>query len=271
MKPFDPRGAVVLVTGASSGIGAATASALEKAGSRVVLGARRLDRLQALRATFAFPGEHLPVVLDVTSPASVAAAFREIDTRFARLDGLVANAGIGAWHSVHETPEETVRAILETNVTGVIRCIREAVPRIRSSGGGRIVLVSSVVGRRGTPGMGVYSASKFALHGLADAMRLELEDDGIAVSVVCPGLTQTEFFDVASGEKGEKPAASEGETAEAVARSIVQALRTGAPEIHRASPLHPKRWAGIVTQIAPRLVDRKMRAYHRARRSARLK
>jgi NAD(P)-dependent dehydrogenase (short-subunit alcohol dehydrogenase family) len=268
VKRFVSRGAVVFVTGASSGIGAATAVVLERERAHVVLGARRLERLQALRASFELPAEHLPVVLDVADPRSVEHAFRVVEDRFGKLDALVANAGVGAWYPVHETPEDAVRSILETNVAGVIRCVRAAVPLMRKAQGGRIVLVSSVVGRRGVPFMGVYSASKFALHGLADAMRIELEDDGIAVSVICPGLTRSEFFDQGTGDKGPPPGPEEGETSESVARAILDCLRSGVPELHRASPLHPKRWAGILTQLMPRLVDRKLRAYYRKRRVA---
>ena len=265
MKPFEPKGAVVCVTGASSGIGAATAVALEKAGAHVVLAARRLDRLNALRATYQLPGEHLPVAMDVTDPRSVASAFAEIERRYGKLDGLVANAGLGVWYRVHETPEDEMRKVLDTNLVGVVRCVREAVPRMKRTGGGTIVLVSSVVGRRGVPGMGLYSASKFALHGLADAMRIELADEGIAVSVICPGLTRTEFRDAGTGSKGPDPSPAEGDSSEAVAAKILDCLKTGVPEAHMTSPLSPKRWAGVITQIFPRVADDKLRAYYRKR------
>lgn len=269
MKAFDPRGSVVFVTGASSGIGAALAVQLEKAGAKLVLAARRLDRLQALRATFQLPGEHLPVALDVRDPESVRRAFREAAVKFGKLDALVANAGVGGWYAVHETPDEEVERMLDTNVKGVIRCIREAVPLLEKAGGGRIALVSSVVGRRGVPGMGVYSASKFALHGLADAMRIELAPKEIAVSAFCPGLTATEFFEAGTGAKGSPPAAGEGETPEAVAAGLVELLKSGAPEAHRAGPLSPKRWIGVLGQLAPRFVDGQMRGYYQRREAER--
>jgi NADP-dependent 3-hydroxy acid dehydrogenase YdfG len=268
VKPFDPRGSVVFVTGASAGIGAALAVALEKAGARLVLAARRVDRLNALRATFQLPGEHLPVALDVTDGASVESAFRAAEAKFGELDALVANAGVGTWASVHETADAEMDRILDTNVKGVVRCVRAAVPLLVKAGGGRIVLVSSVVGRRGVPGMGLYSASKFALHGLADAMRIELEPHDIAVSTMCPGLTNTEFHDAATGVKGTKPPASEGETAEAVAAGILDLLRSGKPEAHRAGPLSPKRWIGILGQLAPRFVDRQLQGYYKRRQEA---
>jgi NAD(P)-dependent dehydrogenase (short-subunit alcohol dehydrogenase family) len=268
MKPFDPRGSVVFVTGASAGIGAALAVQLEKLGSRLVLGARRVERLNALRATFQLPGEHLPVALDVNDPESVAKAFREVEGKFGKLDALVANAGVGGWFPVHATPEAEMRRIFETNVYGVVRSVRGAVPLLEKAGGGRIVLVSSVVGRRGVPMMGIYSASKFALHGLADAMRIELADRNITVSTICPGLTSTEFHDVGTGAKGSKPPASEGEPAEAVASGIVALLSSGKPEAHRAGPLSPKRWIGILNQLAPRFVDGQMVGYYKKRQDA---
>ena len=192
----------MFVSGASAGMGAALAVKLEKLGSRLVLGARRLDRLNALRATFQLPGEHLPVDLDVTNPDSVAKAFASAEAKYGKLDALVANAGVGGWFPVHATPEAEMRRIFDTNVFGVVRCIRGAVPLLEKAGGGRLLLVSSVVGRRGIPGMGIYSASKFALHGLADAMRVELEERNITVSTICPGLTRSEFFEAGTGAKG---------------------------------------------------------------------
>ncbi len=262
MNPFVPHGSIVLVTGASSGIGAATAIALEKAGAKVVLAARRLEKLQALRATFQLPGEHLPVALDVTDPKSVADAFGSVAARYGKLDGLVANAGVGGWFKVHETPEEEIHRTLETNVAGVIRCIREGVPLLRKAGGGSIVLVSSVVGRRGVPGMGIYSASKFALHGLADAMRIELAPDRIAVSIICPGLTRSEFFDRGTGEKGGSPGPNEGESSDSVGQGILDCMKSGTPEAHRLGRLSPKRWVGVLNQIAPRFVDRQLQKYY---------
>lgn len=268
IKPYQTRGSVVCITGASAGIGAATAIALEKQGAKLALCARRVDRLNALRATFQLPGEHAPIEMDVADAGSVERGFRAIDQKFGKLDALVANAGVGAWYRVDETPEEEIQRTLETNVAGVIRCIRAGVPLLRKAGGGRIVLVSSVVGRRGVPMMGLYSASKFALHGLADAMRIELEPEGIAVSVYCPALTMTEFHDAAQGDKGEKPPTSEGETADAVAAGLIELLRSGKPEAHRFGALHPKRWAGVITQLAPRLMDNQLRKYYEARRAA---
>lgn len=267
MKPFQTRGAKVLVTGASSGIGNATAVALEKAGAHIALAARRLDRVQELRATFQFPGEHLPIGMDVTDPASVTSGFREIATRFGKLDGIVANAGVGGWHSVADVPEEEMKRTIETNLYGVVRCIQAGVPLLKKAGGGTIVIVSSVVGRRGVPGMGIYSASKFAVMGLADAARIELAKDNIQVSVICPGLTQTEFHKAATGDKGSPPPASEGDKPETVAAAIVQLLQTGAPEKHLLGPFSPKRWAGVITQFAPRLMDGQLVKYYEQRRS----
>ncbi|MBI3819272.1 MAG: SDR family oxidoreductase [Planctomycetes bacterium] len=267
MKPFQLRGSVVLVTGASSGIGNDTAVALEKSGARVAMAARRIDRLQELRATFQFPGEHLPIRMDVTDPKSVESAFREIDAKFGKLDGIVANAGVGGWYPVHEVSEDEMRRTIETNVYGVVRCIRAGVPLLRKAGGGTIVLVSSVVGRRGVPGMGIYSASKFALHGLADAARIELARENISVSVICPGLTHSEFHQSATGDKGASPPKGEGEPSEAVARAIIELLQSGKPEVHRMGALHPKRWAGVITQIFPKLMDRQLEKYYARRKT----
>ncbi|MCC7173236.1 MAG: SDR family NAD(P)-dependent oxidoreductase [Planctomycetes bacterium] len=257
---FELTGARVWLTGASAGIGAATAVVLARAGARLVLSARRHDRLDALRATLPDPESHLVVQCDVTSAESVDSAAVELARRWGGLDALVANAGVGDWTPVADTDETALQRVVETNFNGVVRCLRAAVPLLRRSerASRRVVLVSSGVGFRGYPGLGVYSATKAALHGLADVLRVELADDGIATSIVAPGLTATEFKAAALGTPGDR--VSDGVPPEVVAAVIARALERGGP----VYALNAKaRLAGILNLLWPSFVDRKMRALTR--------
>lgn len=252
MVRLDLRDARVVVTGASAGIGAATARELARAGARVALLARRRERLDDVRRALPRPDEHLSVTCDVTDAGAVTRAFAAVGERFGGLEGVVANAGIGVFRPVLETTEDDLRALLETNLAGVVRTVREAVPLLcsRTARPGRVVLIASGAGRRGVPGLGVYSATKWALFGLADALRLELAADGIRTSVVSPTVTRTEFFAVAAGNPITPGVGAM--SAERVAQAILRALRTGAPalDLTTAGPLK-----GALNLLFPRLCD----------------
>lgn len=259
---FAWTGARVWVTGASAGIGAATAHRLAALGAKVALSARRVERLDAVRASMASSVSHLVVPCDVASAESVRAAAAAIAEQWAGLDAVVANAGVGAWTPVVATDEDALRQVVETNFNGVVRCVREGVPLLRRSERHqrRLVLISSGVGFRGYPGLGVYSATKAALHGLADVLRIELEADAITTSVVAPGLTATEFKAASLGSPRDR--ASDGIPAAIVADVVVRALEEGGP----LYALNAKaRLAGILNLLWPRFVDRKMRALYGAK------
>ncbi|MBE7462169.1 MAG: SDR family oxidoreductase [Planctomycetes bacterium] len=253
----------VFVTGASAGIGAACVRRFAAAGWRVAAGARRLDRLEALAAEVgaAHPlVEVLPLACDVDSDASVAEAFRRIGERFGRLDALVNNAGFGHYGTVESLPIDAFRACMETNFFGVLRCTKAALPLLKSAAaeartrnGAAVVMVSSIVGVRAFPGAGAYCASKFALEGLAETLRVELRDDCISVSAINPGVTQTDFFAVAEGQR---PAgfvtAKAGMSSAEVAEVIFRAVRR--PRRNAYLTLPGK--AGVLLQwISPRLFD----------------
>jgi len=263
----SPSRPVVFITGASSGIGAAAVPLFAAAGYDVVLAARRLERLSTLAADTARAhgsGQFIPVACDVSSDASVRAAFDAVALRFGRLDVLINNAGFGVYGSVEQTPLETYRANMETNFFGVIRCTQAALPLLRHAvrdplgrkrrWGAAIVMVSSFVGRRGLPLMSSYCATKFALEGLSESLRVELHDEGIAVSVVNPGVTRTDFLAAASGTRPAnyvQPA--RGMSAEAVARVLLRCVRH--PRRNRYLTLAGK--CGIALEwLAPRLFDR---------------
>jgi NADP-dependent 3-hydroxy acid dehydrogenase YdfG len=187
----DLTGKVVAITGASAGIGAASARALAERGARVVLGARRRERLEELAAEL---DDGVAVVeMDVRDPADSKALVDTALERFGRLDALVANAGIGAYGGIMDLSDEQLRDMMDTNVAGTVWPIRAAVPHFLERGEGDIVIVASVAGLRGAGDEAVYAATKFAQVGLAGGLDRELRQKGIRVSTICPGGTATEF------------------------------------------------------------------------------
>ncbi len=207
-----------LVTGASSGIGRATAVALASAGFDVTVAARRLDRLEALAEEIGGTARRL----DVTDPASVEALADEIE----RLDLLVNNAG-GAFGlaPVAELDESHWRAMFELNVLAVARMVRAFLPALRRAEHGQIVNVGSTSGFEVYPGGAGYTASKHGLRALDRTLRLELLGSGVKITEICPALTETEFSLVRFDGDGERAAAvyrgMTPLTAEDVARTIV--------------------------------------------------
>ncbi|GAB4200833.1 MAG: oxidoreductase [Sandaracinaceae bacterium] len=180
----------ILVTGATSGIGKATALHLAQKGHRVIATGRNEEALAALRAAGV---EALS--LDVTRAESIEACRAEVErlTGGAGLDVLVNNAGYGLFGPVEELSDEDVRKQFDTNVFGLLAVTRAFVPAMRNKGAGRVINVSSVGGRMVFPLGGVYHATKFAVEALSDALRLELRQFGIRVSVIEPGYIATEF------------------------------------------------------------------------------
>lgn len=188
---------VVFITGASSGIGRAAALAFARAGYQVCGLARRADRLEALRQEIdSLPsshGEFLAVVGDARDAAAQEAAVAQTLERFGRLDVLVANAGVGHHGAVADAGWDDIETVLRTNIDGVLHSIRAAVPAMRAAGGGHILLVASVVAGVHCPYTAAYAASKAFVSSLAGSLRLELEEDNIAVTDVLVGRTRTEF------------------------------------------------------------------------------
>lgn len=169
-----------LVTGASSGIGAACARRLAARGWRVLAGVRRPGQA---------PPEATEVLLDVTDAASIAAAARAVE----RLDGLVNNAGIAVAAPLEFLPLDELRRQLEVNLVGQLAVSQAFLPAVRAAGG-RIVFVGSIAGRSALPLLGAYAMSKFALEAMADVMRVELRPDGIEVAIVEPGTIATPIW-----------------------------------------------------------------------------
>lgn len=190
---------VVIVTGASAGIGEATARRLARAGAKVVITARRPDRLDALARELDPGGTRvLAIAGDITSDADrrqlVAAAL----ARFGRIDGLVNNAGYGTRGPVELVPVELIRRNYETNIFSLIALTQLVVPAMRAQGGGCIVNIGSVAGRIARPLSSVYDSTKHALEALTDGLRGELKPFGVRVTLVRPGYIITEFIDAAN-------------------------------------------------------------------------
>jgi short-subunit dehydrogenase len=232
------EGSRVIVTGASSGIGRALVIALIERGASVVAMARRRERLDELAAELQV-GERLVCVAgDVTEPDDRAAALAGCTERFGGLDCLVNNAGIGGLGPFAEAGPDRLRRIMEVNLFAAAEFTREALPLLRGGRAPLIVNVGSVLGHVAVPGKSEYCASKFALHGLSDALRIELAREGIDVLLVSPSTTSSEFFERAEEKSGQSAGDKQRSTRtrgamspEAVARQIVSAMQRGRREI----------------------------------------
>jgi NADP-dependent 3-hydroxy acid dehydrogenase YdfG len=218
----DLTGKVVAITGASAGIGSASARALVAEGAAVVLGARRRARLEELADEL---GERAAIVeMDVRDPAGSKQLVDRAFERFGRLDALVANAGIGAYGGIMDLDDDQLRDMMDINVAGTVWPIRAAVPRFLEAGAGDIVIVASVAGLRGAGDEAVYAATKFAQVGLAGGLDRELREKNIRVSTLCPGGTATEFA-MGAGRTPDMPGLADMLRAEDVAAAVVTVLR----------------------------------------------
>jgi NAD(P)-dependent dehydrogenase (short-subunit alcohol dehydrogenase family) len=194
-QPFSLEGKAALVTGASSGLGRHFAGVLARAGAKVALAARRMDRLRELEAEIkAAGGRAVPVALDVTDSASVAHAFDAVEAVLGPITILVNNAGVPAGSFITETSDEQWRAVLDVNLDGVFRVGREAARRMKKHGaGGSIVNTASIAGFSVNKAIAAYSASKAAVISLTKTMALELARDRIRVNALAPGYIPTEL------------------------------------------------------------------------------
>jgi clavulanate-9-aldehyde reducatase len=194
-------GKAVAITGASSGIGEATALALAKAGASVALGARRKDRIDALAARIEDEGgTAVPLEVDVADESQARAFVETAHERLGRLDSLVNNAGVMLLGPVEQADSEQWRTMINVNVLGLLYCTSAALPIMREQGGGDIVNVSSVAGRFARAGNAVYAATKFAVGAFSEGLRNEVTEAGIRVTLIEPGMVDTELQSHNEGE-----------------------------------------------------------------------
>jgi short-subunit dehydrogenase len=225
-------GARVLVTGASSGIGAALACELASRGARLLLTARRQARLEALADRLPAGSERHVITGDITDEATRGALLSRVSEVWGGLDALINNAGVGALGSFAEADPQRLRTIMEVNFFAPTELARAALPLLRRGNRPILVNVGSVLGHRGVPGKVEYCASKFALHGLSDAWRTELAREGIDLLLASPSTTSSEFFDnVLQGAEQGRGRAGRGMSPEKVARKIARAMCRGQHEV----------------------------------------
>jgi short-subunit dehydrogenase len=254
---------VIAITGASAGIGRATALRLAREGAAVAICARRADRLEAVAAEIAAGGGlALPVAADVTQAGEMDAFVARTVERFGRLDVMICNAGFGIAGAIDDIAPDQMQKLMDINYYGTYHATRAALPPFRRQGSGHLIMVSSIVGKRGVPYMGAYSATKFAQVGLAECLRSELVGTDIHVSVVYPVSTETEFFDVMSRETGSVVTRAMGprQSVEVVADAIARAIDRPIPEIY---PYARSRALVILNALAPGFTDRVVKKFGR--------
>jgi uncharacterized protein len=214
-------GKVVVVTGASMGIGEAIAKVFADEGASVVLLSRDGSRAEAARQRVGHVERTLAMACDVRNREEIDRALALTLHNFKRVDVWINNAGVGIRDTVADMQTSALRELFETNFFGTIACVQAAVPAMRKGGGGTIINVSSVAGHIPVPFMAIYSASKFAMNALGKGARLELKRDNINVLTVCPGYINTEFGThmVANRQGNVRPQSVRGITAERVAQA----------------------------------------------------
>ena len=253
---------VIAITGASAGIGRATALRLARDGAKLVICARRGDRLDAAATEIAAAGgEALPLVADVTIAEDMQMLADRAVSRFGRLDVMMCNAGFGIYGIVdHITPDQ-MRRLMDVNYHGTFNAAHAALPAFRRQGRGHLIVISSIVGKRGVPFMGAYAATKFAQVGLAESLRAEVAGSDIHVTVVFPVSTKTEFSDVMMSESGPiTRARGPRQPVTVVADAIARAIEHPVPEVY---PYKPARGLAVINALTPGWCDRLVRRWGR--------
>lgn len=249
-----------ILTGASSGIGYALATELAHRGARLIVVARREQRLRELvESVSGASGEIVPFVGDVVDAAVQQQSIELAVETFGGLDLLINNAGVGAMGPFAEASPERLRLVMDVNFFAAVELSRRALPALRQGVTPIIVNVSSVLGHRGVPGCAEYCASKFALEGFSQSIRAELAREGIDVLVVSPARTKTEFFDQAIDGRGTPWPKIRGMSSEAVARRTVRAIRRGQHRLIVSLGGKSLVWA---SRLFPGIVDRVLARYH---------
>jgi NAD(P)-dependent dehydrogenase (short-subunit alcohol dehydrogenase family) len=258
------EGRVAVITGASSGIGLACAKHLAREGVAVVLGARRLSLLEATALQIRADGGRAAILqMDVTREADVQALVELATREFGRLDIMICNAGFGYYGPIDETPPDVMQRMMDVNYMGTFYGARAALPIFRKQNSGHLLFMSSIVGRRGIPFMGGYTATKAAQAGLAESLRAEFVGTPIHVTCVYPISTPTEFIDTMARDYGYKiRGLGPKQSVDDVARAIVRCVRRPGPELY---PKPISRGLTVLNALAPGFTDWFVRRYGRQR------
>ena len=247
---------VVFLTGASQGIGLATARRLVAAGHRVVMTARKADQLIQAASQCSGPAPPLVIPMDVTDPAQVSAAVARAQEHFGPVSVLINNAGVGLNGFLEDLAVDLFRQVMEVNYLGAISVLKACLPGLKETHG-VVINVSSVVGYRGLPYMGGYCATKFALVGLGESIRPELKRHGVAVVDIAPGRTDTPFKQNLLGGVRERPQnrlmKTNGVAADTVAVAIERAMTRRRPA--RVLLTWQGKAIGLAQRLSPRAVD----------------
>jgi short-subunit dehydrogenase len=248
-------GSRILITGASQGIGRALAEAAAARGARVLAAARSDQLLRELAEQVRARGHVLETVhADICSPEDRQHMAEAAVRHFGGLDVLVNNAGIGATGHFVEVSPDRLRKIMEVNFFGLTETTRVFLPLLKQGTRPAIVNISSIAGKRGIPARSEYSASKFAVQGFSEALRAELDKDGVDVIVVCPGLTQTNFSQNMIEQKARMQLDHmRGMTSEQVAAATLRAIERGSHEVHLT---FQGRLMALVNRLIPWFADR---------------
>jgi len=254
-------GKTVWITGASMGIGAALARQLAARGARLVLSARSIDLLQAVRQECRNPGSHLCLPVDLAEPASIEAAWQHLVALPCQVDVLVNNAGVTQRSRVLETRMEVYRLLMEVNCLAAIDLTRRVLPGMLERGHGQIVAVSSLMGKFASPQRSGYVAAKHALQGFMDALRAEVHNAGIHVLVASPGFIHTDVSRNAMRGDGTRHGQMDSGQASAIsadrcAAQIVAAMRRGSAEVF---PGGKERIGLVLQRFSPALMRQVMR------------
>ncbi len=258
------EGRVAAITGGSSGIGLACATHLARAGVAVVLGARRLSLLEATAQEIRAAGGRAAIArMDVTREADVQALVATATREFGRLDIMICNAGFGYYGPIDETPSDVMQRLMDVNYMGTFYGARAALPIFRAQNRGHLLFVSSIVGRRGIPLMGAYTATKAAQAGLAEALRAEFAGSSIHVTCVYPISTPTGFIEAMARDFGHQIGGlGPRQGVDEVARAIVRCIERPRPELY---PKAISRGLTVLNALAPAFTDRFVRKWGRRR------
>jgi len=270
MPRLDLQDKPIVITGASAGIGRATALLCARAGMPVLCAARREDRLKELVESIRDEGGRAEAIgADVADPEACERMVERAVDAFGSVYAVFANAGFGLERAIHEMEDVDLRQIFEVNFFGSMHAMRPAIPHMLERGAGHLLLCSSCVARFALPYYGAYSATKAAQHHIGRAMRLELEPLGVHVSTVHPVGTKTEFFDVTKDRSGaakliEHTSERFMQSPDKVARAVLRCLRRPRAEVW-TSPF--VRYGMAISGMMPRVADASVR--HMVRRRLR--